>query len=71
MSNKLDHEKYMRDLADNLVTKVHRDFDALRKNCVTCEFFDDKQELCTIFKARPPATVIVKGCDRYENEIPF
>ena len=42
------------------------------QSCINCNFFSDK-EICSIFNARPPAKVIVHGCERWEDkdEIPF
>lgn len=30
-----------------------------------------KEEVCTLYKARPPAETIVFGCEKYEWDIPF
>lgn len=47
----------------------------LRRSCVSCRYFDDINEVCTFNKCniRPPARIIVDGCDSYEDEteIPF
>lgn len=46
-------------------------------SCIDCVNFDEKNELCKIAKARPPARVIVYGCDSWFNpakaddDIPF
>jgi hypothetical protein len=71
MNTKLDHEKYMRDVADKTAEGIRAAIYALTKNCVSCEFFDQNKEFCNLHKAKPPAKVIVIGCDKYENEIPF
>ena len=39
-------------------------------SCINCGYWDDKKELCTKFKQRPPAKIIVKGCDSH-MDIPF
>lgn len=41
------------------------------QTCINCELFDKKGELCTQFKVRPPATVIVNGCESWQFTIPF
>lgn len=43
------------------------------RSCLTCHKFDEKQELCKQFKARPPARVIAFACPDYEDldDIPF
>ena len=40
-------------------------------NCVDCLHFDEKNETCTKWNARPPARVIAFGCDNFEEDIPF
>lgn len=39
--------------------------------CLNCEYWDKKEELCTIFSTRPPLTVVVVGCPEWLGEIPF
>lgn len=41
------------------------------QSCITCDKFDEKEELCTLFKTKPPAKVIVYGCEKWEDKIPF
>ena len=70
-TTKLDHEKYIRDIADSLSAHIHNKLMNLTHNCTTCEHFA-AEDICSLFKARPPASVIIKGCDKYkEDEIPF
>ncbi len=40
------------------------------RNCTKCFHWQDNPELCTLFKQRPPAKVIVVGCDHYDY-VPF
>lgn len=42
------------------------------QTCITCEYFNE-QEICTVANQRPPAKVIVFGCDSWTDgdEIPF
>jgi len=40
-------------------------------SCVNCELWDEKQELCTKWGRRPPAKVIVIGCQHHIPDIPF
>lgn len=40
-------------------------------SCWNCECFDKKSEICLEFNMRPPAKVIVFGCEEWEGEIPF
>lgn len=51
-------------LADNIVTS----------SCITCVHFKEQQgELCSLYKARPPARIIAAGCPSYMDydEVPF
>ena len=40
-------------------------------NCVSCLNFNQHDEVCEIAKARPPAIVIVTGCEQWLDDIPF
>ena len=46
--------------------------DQLFRNCTICKNFT-AEEQCTVYHARPPAKVIVLGCDSFadRDEIPF
>jgi hypothetical protein len=39
------------------------------RTCLNCDNF--KNELCTLANQRPPAKIIVFGCDSHSDEIPF
>ena len=39
------------------------------KSCVSCENFSD--ERCLLVKERPPARIIVKGCEQWAQITPF
>jgi hypothetical protein len=40
--------------------------------CISCRHFEGDR-ICMLAKVQPPASVILKGCERYEDavEIPF
>jgi len=40
------------------------------RNCTGCMHWNAESETCKKFNVRPPAKVIVKGCEEYD-EIPF
>ena len=57
-------------LFERLLDACH--VEGLFKNCTKCVHWHTKEEFCTKYKERPPATVIVKGCPSFElDEIPF
>lgn len=45
--------------------------DLVFRSCLNCENFDSQNEVCALAKARPPAKVIVYGCQKWEACIPF
>lgn len=49
-----------------------READFPYRNCLNCINWDHGNEICKMFNARPPATIIVYSCEKYEeNDIPF
>jgi hypothetical protein len=42
------------------------------QSCINCEHFT-KDERCKLFNARPPAKIIVLGCEKWQdkNQIPY
>lgn len=54
---------------ERLTHKLHGA--GLIHSCLTCDNFDEKAELCELYKQRPPARVIAFGCPSWQNEIPF
>lgn len=57
-------EELAKDLADVIERKT--------RTCVNCYHWRDDNETCGLTdNLRPPARVIVKGCDQHEDEIPF
>ena len=42
------------------------------KNCTKCIYWDFNNDMCGKFDVKPPATVIVKGCEHFmPDDIPF
>ena len=40
------------------------------QSCLQCLHWKEKEEMCGLFKQRPPAKIIVVGCEKHEF-IPF
>lgn len=43
----------------------------LHRSCLTCEHFEEPQELCLLAGARPPARTIAVGCPAWKEAPPF
>jgi len=43
------------------------------QTCIKCDHFDEPNEICKLYKMRPPAKIIAFGCEKYEDDdwIPF
>lgn len=41
------------------------------QTCLNCTNFMKDTEMCDIYRARPPAHIIVSGCSDYMIDIPF
>lgn len=39
--------------------------------CTNCDNWQEKSEECRLFNARPPAYIIVSGCEDHTMKIPF
>lgn len=70
---RIDAEFDLQQVISKPVVKALQEMDYPFQSCITCEHFDEKNENCKIVNQRPPARVIVFGCDSWYNkdEIPF
>lgn len=62
-----------KDILTNIIkSAIEREHNYLYQSCINCEFFE-KDETCFLVKKRPPAKVIVLGCERWmeKDSIPF
>lgn len=68
-----DLEISISQFAKELGQVMRNHMDKYSKTCVNCERFDQTRELCGIYNARPPAVVIVIGCEKHKeiDDIPF
>lgn len=62
-------EKLLNELGISFVELMVRE--GWFRSCLNCEFWQDKEEVCRKWKVRPPAKVIVTGCEDHSDEIPF
>ena len=71
LMNNSDRLAIINGVAEELATQVRVHLDRQTRTCCNCLWFDDKTEFCKPANARPPARVIVAGCEKYEDDIPF
>lgn len=57
----------------NIVANSLEQCKPIYKSCMNCSNFDEKNELCLIYRERPPARIIAYGCIKWVDveEIPF
>jgi len=58
-------------IARHLGEVVKTELEACTRSCLTCDRFDEPNEICNKYGGRPPARVIAFGCDGYEDKVPF
>lgn len=63
----------IKQLSEELRDMIINVLDVNLRSCINCFLFDKDKEVCTKWKARPPAKVIAKGCPdwKYDEDIPF
>lgn len=57
------------EIADELVELLVQR--GVMRSCPDCAQWEGKGEFCRRYQMRPPATVIAKGCEEFDPEIPF
>lgn len=69
MSYKPEFDK----MADILSLKIKTFLEESCKTCCNCSNFNKKNDadVCELYNMKPPARVIVKGCNYHDWEIPF
>lgn len=62
-----------KDEKQEAINLIHRELidRHLLRTCITCGNWDEKVEQCYKYSARPPAQVIVLGCEEWIMDIPF
>lgn len=66
-----DRQQMFREIVDYLSPVIIKALEDATKSCITCDHFDQINELCKYNSLRPPAKVIAFGCECYQDEIPF
>lgn len=61
-------ERQLREFFDRIIDGMRSE--GLFINCTHCIYWDSNKELCKKYNQRPPVSVIVKGCESYD-EIPY
>jgi len=51
--------------------KIAIDKLGLNKSCLACVNFSEETEICKLYGKRPPAAIIVSGCESFESIKPF
>ena len=60
-----------RELVKQLETLLIAAKKLTNKNCLICLHFDIVSEDCALAKKRPPANIIVTGCESFNERPPF
>ncbi len=71
MSIKLDRDMSVNELALQIDRATKEKLRKLMQHCTNCDHFDLANEICTLCDVRPPAIVIVEGCPKWVELIPF
>lgn len=56
---------------DRAIEATYTNLRAAIRCCPNCTNFAEKSEVCNLAGARPPATVIAFGCEKFDHNIPF
>lgn len=73
MNTRTDNDRVLAvsQMVTRLTKAVKEELDRATRTCLNCSRFDEPNELCGKYGGRPPARIIVLGCDGHEDEIPF
>lgn len=55
----------------NLIVKLTTVLEDSFPSCINCINFQESTETCVLVNARPPARVLARGCESWEEDIPF
>ena len=74
MTNRPDIDErrnFVAKVVTELRSAIKEELDRSTKTCLNCLHFDEPNELCKRFNARPPARIIATSCKEHEDDIPF
>lgn len=74
MTNRPDIDErrnFVAKVVTELRSAIKEELDMSTKTCLNCLHFDEPNELCKRFNARPPARIIATSCKEHEDDIPF
>lgn len=60
----------------SLILTAYLDEMGMFISCINCEHWiegppNNRQQICGLFKSRPPTKVIVCGCEHHSDNLPF
>jgi hypothetical protein len=68
----MNRTEAVKELSKELCKELTKILDTQLRSCINCIQFNGQDELCCKFKARPPATVIARGCPDWDyNDTPL
>lgn len=41
------------------------------QSCLNCSNFESESEVCKIYNQKPPAYIVINGCEKHIGDIPF
>lgn len=71
-----DRKAVVEGVGEYLAEAMRVALDNATKSCLNCENFqpgppDRSRELCGLNGLQPPPSIAARGCDRWEDKIPF
>lgn len=71
-----DRKAVVEGIGEYLAEAIRRALDDATKSCLNCEHFiegppDRTGEKCGLNGLTPPPSIAARGCDRWEDKIPF
>jgi len=62
----------LNEIAKVITETIIKVLDNNLRSCLNCSRFNESREACNLYQARPPAKVIAKGCEKWDEiNVPF